>query len=125
MGSTTSQEITGGTHVEKTSNIVVPNHVQPFAESPAHEGFQDHTHYSPTSGSLSQSQERFIDVFASNLHALEAGGNQKNHVEDLKRLIDSQEGFYDLSPTSPSGHPDNFNELFQQLKFILVRLDLF
>lgn len=47
------QETVGGPHVEKTLNVVVPNHVQSFVGSSYHEGFQENTHYSYTPGSLS------------------------------------------------------------------------
>lgn len=38
--------------------------------------------------------------------------------------MDSRENFLDVSPTSPSSHTDDFNELFQQLEPRHVGLDL-
>lgn len=50
--------------------------------------------------------------------------NQENSVEAFKRLVDSQECFFDLSPNSLGGHLDNFDELFEQLKSKVVDVDL-
>lgn len=72
MGSTPAQKVGGGTHVEKTPKHFVPAHVQTFAGSPGHESFQEHTHYSPTPGSLSLFQESISDVSAVTLLDSEA-----------------------------------------------------
>lgn len=55
MGSIPTQGTTEGTHIENNPNVVTPNHVQPYAGSSGHEGFQEHNHSSPTPGSLSRS----------------------------------------------------------------------
>lgn len=47
------------------------------------------------------------------MHALEAGGNKENSVKALKRLVDRQKGFSNLSPTLHGDLPGNFDELFQ------------
>lgn len=122
---TSAQETVGDIFVEKTSSIIIPNYVQPFAGSPGEEGFQEHTHFFPTPGSLSRSYESFSDVSTLTMHALEAGGNQENPIEAFKRLVDSQEGFSELSPILPCGQTNNFDDFFQQLKSILVGLYIF
>lgn len=48
-----TQETVEDTCVKKTLDFVIPNKVQDPAKSPAHEGFQECTHYSPTPGSQS------------------------------------------------------------------------
>lgn len=45
----------GGPNVKNTSSVVAPNHLQPLAGSPSCDGFQEHTHDTPTPGSLSRS----------------------------------------------------------------------
>lgn len=49
------------------------------------------------------------------MNDFEAAGNQENPVE----------GFFNLSHNSHGGHPDNFDEMSEQLKSKLVGLDLF
>lgn len=73
-----------GSRVQKTPNIVAPNHVHPFAGSSGHDDFQEHTHSSSTLGSLSRSLESFNEVFASPMNASTVDGKQENHVEAFK-----------------------------------------
>lgn len=76
-----------GAHVEDTPDVVRHRLMQPFGESPSHEGFQEHTHSSPTPGSLSA--ESASEIFASTLNASKVVDQIENHVEAFKRIFEN------------------------------------
>lgn len=90
-----------GSYVKKTPNVIGPNLMHPFVESPPHDGFQEHTHSFLTPGYCSQ--EIFSEVSSSTLNASTTAEKQENLVNAFKRLVDNQEGFSGLSPNSPEG----------------------
>lgn len=90
MRTTPPHGTTRGFHVEQTPHVTASNHIQALVGSPGHDGFREHTHSSPTSRFMFQSQEIFSEVSASTVNALIADGNQENHVWDFKKLINSQ-----------------------------------
>lgn len=110
-----------GAHVENTPHVVGSGLMHPFGESPSHEGFQENTHSSQTSGYCSA--ESASEMYASTLNASKVVDQQENPVEAFKRIIENQEVFSELSPNSLPNSLDNYSELFRQLKSKLIGID--
>lgn len=64
-------------------------------------------------------------MYALTTNASTTIGKQENIVKAFEQLVDNQKGFFDLSPNLPGGQPDNFDELFEQLKSKLVGFNIF
>lgn len=109
-----------GAYVEKTLDVVAPNHMQQIVGCLSHHGFQEHTHSSPTPGSRSL---ECCEVSASTLNCSTVDDKQESPVKAFKRLVDNQQGFSNLYPNSPDGQLDNLDELFGKLKSKLFDID--
>lgn len=97
-----------GAYVEDTPKVIGPGLMHPSGESSHHEGFKEKTYSSLNPES--RSSESASELPASILNALKAAKNQENLIEVFKRILENQEVLYELSPDSPTGLPDKYND---------------